>query len=100
MGTKYSREFKTGAVKRIVEGGETSARVSRELGVNQNSIRAWVKTYKEDPGQPFVGSGNLRDIEAENWQLRKKVRDLEEENAILKKATAIFARGHRTSSDS
>lgn len=100
MANKYSAEFKIEAVKRVVEGGETSAKVSRELGINTNSLRDWVKTYKEDTGQPFVGSGNLRDIDAENRQLRKRLRDLAEENEILKKATAIFARENKKYSDS
>jgi len=100
MVKRYSLEFKTEAVKRVIEGGESSAAVARKLGINTNSLRDWVKTYKEDSGQPFVGSGNLRDIDAENRDLRKRLRDLEEENEILKKATAIFARGHKTFSGS
>jgi transposase len=100
MGNKYSTEFKVEAVKRVVEGGETSAKVSRELGINTNSLRDWVKTYKEDTGQPFVGSGNLRDMDAENRRLCRELRDLKEENEILKKATAIFARERKTYSDS
>ena len=93
----YCPEFKLEAVKRVTELGERSHKVSTDLGVNPNTIRDWVKTYKEEP---FVGSGNLRDKDEENRQLRKRLRDLEEENEILKKATAIFARGHKKSSDS
>ena len=97
---RYSIEFKTEAAKRVVEGKETSAAIARELGVNDHTIRSWVSTYKENDRQPFVGSGNLRDIEAENKQLKKELRDLQEENAILKKATTIFARGNMKNSDS
>jgi transposase len=100
MRNKYSEEFKLEAVKRVVEGGSTAAQVGRELGINHNSLRDWVKTYKEDTGQPFVGSGNLRDIDAENRRLKRENRDLKDENEILKKATAIFARERKTSSDS
>jgi len=100
MGAKYSAEFKTQAVKRVVEGGETSAAVSRELGVNTNSLRDWVKTYKENKRQPFVGSGNLRDIDAENRRLRRQMQDMAEEIEILKKAAAIFARELKRSTDS
>ena len=100
MGMKYSIEFKTEAVKKVVQGGEASAAVARQLGINPNSLRDWVKTYKENTGQPFVGSGNLRDIDAENKQLQKRIRDLEEEVEILKKVTVIFARGNKKYSDS
>ena len=100
MGVKYSTEFKKQAVKRVAEGGETSAAVARELGINANSLRDWLKTYKENKRQPFVGSGNLRDIDAENRRLRKQMRDMAEEIEILKKAAAIFARELKISSDS
>jgi len=100
MGVKYSTEFKKQAVMRVAEGGETSAAVARELGINANSLRDWLKTYKENKRQPFVGSGNLRDIDAENRRLRKQMRDMVEEIEILKKAAAIFARELKISSDS
>jgi transposase len=97
---RYSTEFKIQAVKLVVDGGQPSTTVASSLGVNANTVRDWVKTYKENTGQPFVGSGNLRDIDEENRQLRKRLRDLEEENEILKKATVIFARGPKTFSGS
>ena len=100
MSIKYSSEFKAQAVKRVAEGGETSAAVARELGINANSLRDWLKTYKVNKKQPFVGSGNLRDIDAENRRLRKQMRNMAEEIEILKKAAAIFARELKTSSDS
>ena len=50
----------------MVEGGEPSSAVANALGVNPNTVRDWVKTYKENTGQPFVGSGHLRDIDEEN----------------------------------
>jgi transposase len=92
-GKRYSVEFKKQTVIRVIEGGESSLKVAADLGVNANTVRGWVKTYNENKGQPFVGSGKLRDIDEELRQMQKRLRDLEEENAILKKATAIFARG-------
>jgi transposase len=92
-GKRYSTEFKKQTVLRVVEGGETSQKVASDLGVNYNTVRGWVKVYNENRSQPFVGSGKLRDIDEELRQMQKRLRDLEEENAILKKATAIFARG-------
>lgn len=40
----------------------------------------------------FPGKGNLTPADAELRELRRRVKDLEEENEILKKATAIFAK--------
>ena len=40
----------------------------------------------------FPDSGKLRPEDEEIRKLKRRIADLEEENAILKKATAIFAR--------
>ena len=67
--------------------------MARELGININTLREWVRRYKEDQNEPFVGSGNLR-TEARNIrELEKRIKDLEEENAILKKRQPSL---HRT----
>ena len=95
-GRIYSNDFKVQTVKRVIEDGISSAQVERELGININTLREWVKRYKENQDEPFVGSGNLR-TEARNIrELEKKIKYLEEENAILKKAAAIFAQNQKT----
>lgn len=50
------------------------------------------KKYNEDQTEPFVGSGNLRSEDKALKELEERLRDLEEENAILKKAMGIFAK--------
>ncbi len=82
---KYSIDFKIQAEKRVVEDGVSSAQVSRELDINVNTLREWVQRYREDTEEPFVGSGNQRKEEKHIKELEKRVRDLEEENELLKK---------------
>ncbi len=48
--------------------------------------------FKEPPSEPFVGSGNLHQEDAELRTLKKRIKDLEEENEFLKKASAFFAK--------
>jgi len=91
MTKKYSAEFKQEAVKRIL-AGESAAYVARELGVNGNTMYTWVKKYKNHPDEPFVGSGNLHKEDAEMRAMKRRIRDLEEENEFLKKASAFFAK--------
>jgi transposase len=91
MGKRYSDEFKINAVKHCLDQNLTAAQTARELGVNENTMRQWLKTYKQNEEEPFVGSGNLRTEEREIKELKKRIRDLEEENEILKKVAAIFA---------
>ncbi len=88
-GRIYSNEFKIQAVKRVVENRVSSARVARELGININTLREWVKRYKENQDEHFVGSGNLRTEALNIRELEKRRRDLEEENAILKSGSHL-----------
>lgn len=92
MGKIFSPEFKGQVCKRIVEGGEKVSQVSLELDIHENTLHNWVRTYKERNGKPFVGSGNIKPEDAEMKRLQKEIRELREENEILKKAAAYFAR--------
>jgi len=88
---KYSNEFKEEAVKRVL-GGVPASQVAREIGVNVSSLYTWKARYLKHPEQPFVGSGKLRDEDAELRRLQKRIKDLEQENEFLKKASAFFAK--------
>lgn len=54
------------------------------------SIRRWIKQYGKHGENAFPGKGNLRPEDEELRRLKKTLADLEEENALLKKAMRIF----------
>jgi transposase len=89
---RYSEEYKLGAVRMHTENGKSMAAVARELGVGENTIRSWVHATVRHPNEPFVGKGHLHKEDAERKALERENRELREENAILKKAAAIFAK--------
>ena len=91
MAQTYSIDFKEEACKRV-PSGVPAAQVARELGVNVNTLYTWMSRFKEHPAEPFVGSGNLHQEDAELRALKKRIKDLEEENEFLKKASAFFAK--------
>lgn len=87
---EYTAEFKGLAVKRV-KSGEALARVARELGLVEQTLRNWVKAAKNGklnlPGGKAVTPEQmeLSRVRAENARLKM-------ENEILKKATAYFAK--------
>jgi len=78
---KYDEEFKREAVRKVFDG-QSVASVSRELGVSENQIHNWKKRIK-DANTP---------VENEVIALKRKLREVEMERDILKKAALIFGR--------
>lgn len=95
MAEQYDREFKLYAVKLVVEDGRKVAEVARELDLVHQTLHRWVAAYREDQEESFVGSGNLSSADKEEYEKDKRIRDLEEEVAILKKAMGIFAKNQK-----
>ncbi len=88
----YSKEYKEEICKRILEHGEKVSHVCAEQDLVECTVRSWLRTYKARDGRPFVGSGNTPPEEAELRRLQRENRELREENEILKKAAAYFAK--------
>ncbi len=87
---QYDKEFKLHAVQLVSESGKPASQVARELGVSQKTLYGRISKFKEDPATPFVGSGNLKPDAKALRDLEREIRELREENAILKKAARIF----------
>ena len=89
---KYSKEFKIDAVSLVVEQGYSQPEAARNLGINSNMLSRWVRELQsEDDSPAFRGNGKLSPEQEENRELKKKVKQLEAEREILKKATVFFA---------
>jgi len=86
----YTAEFKELAVKRVKDG-QTIAEVAKELGVNDQSLRNWIKASAVGKLNG-AGSQVVTPEEMELSKLRAENGRLKRENEILKKATAYFAR--------
>jgi transposase len=88
----FDKDFKLEAVNMVTSQQRPVAAVARELGIHENTLYKWINQASENKEGAFPGSGNLSPEEAELRKLKRKILDLEEENAILKKATAYFAK--------
>jgi len=94
MTKKITQEYRDYVVKLVVEENRKVTELSYELGIGESSIHRWVKKYRDGKKQEngdvkYITPSELKKLEA---TYEKKLRDLEEENAILKKAMHIFAK--------
>jgi transposase len=98
----YPPEFKADAVALYLsDPARTYASVAKDLGVNRETLRLWVRQArsagsaagdvgpaKKAPMGPAASDGA---IEQENKQLRSRIRELELERDILRRAAKYFA---------
>lgn len=89
---QYSAEFKLEAVKRVEKTGEAVTKVASDLGIKSTTLHGWLKNYRKSSTVPFPGSGNLSPEDERIRRIEKENRELREENEILKKAAAYFAK--------
>ena len=103
----YDADFREDALQILRETKRSIRQVSEDLGISQWTLRGWyraeVKKTKSEgrprgrkraAGEQMEQSleAKLKELEAENRQLNKRVKELEQDRAILKKAATFFAR--------
>jgi transposase len=96
----YPAQFKVDAVALYrSRPGATIAQIADDLGVNRETLRSWVRNDDQRRGAGGPATPATRQMqtqasasaEEENAQLRRRIRELEEERDILRKAARYFA---------
>ena len=85
----YPVEFREEAVRLVRSSGRPVKEIAADLGVSEQTLRNWVFAAQVDAGEREGLTGDER---AELAALRRKVKVLEQEREILKKAAAWFAK--------
>ena len=70
----------------LIEQNSSLHSVSRDLGISQHTLNKWVKKFKEKGFSIFGQEGD------EVKKLQTKVKRLQDERNILKKASSFFAK--------
>jgi transposase len=89
MARIYPAEFRRDAVALVHSSDKTVTQVTRELGLNRETLRQWVKQDRIDQGElEGLTSGEREELR----RLRREVAELRMERELLKQAAAFFAK--------
>jgi len=96
----YPLEFRRDVIAVVRQGDRSRAQVARSFGISESCLNRWMRIAdREDGGAGETpvsagarSDGGGSDLEAENRELRRRTKQLEQENEILRRATAYFAR--------
>ena len=88
----FTDDYKAGAVRLVLDEGQTVAAAARDLGLTESALRTWVAQARADRTHGKTGTTAERE---ELARLRKENRILQEEREILRKAAAFFAKERR-----
>jgi transposase len=91
--TPYPKEFRRDVIAVARQGDQSIAKVAKSFGISESCLNRWLRIADREDGQ-VVRSGPAPggDLESENRELRRRTKQLEQENEILRRATAYFAR--------
>jgi transposase len=92
----FPSEFRRDVIAVARKGEASVAQIARDFGISESCLARWLKIADREDGlaPPATSSdrGGGKDTDAELRELRRRNKLLEQENEILRRATAYFAR--------
>jgi len=93
MPRAHPKEFRQDVIRvaRNREPGVRLVDIAKDLGISESCLRSWLTRADRDEGlRPGPSSAEL----AQNRQLAKRVRLLEQENEVLRRAAAYLSQAN------
>ena len=93
MPKPYPKEFRDDvvAVARRRDHGTTLKQIATDFGISESCLNNWLASADRDEG---IRPGPTSDELAENRELRKRNRLLEQENEVLRRAAAYLSKAN------
>lgn len=87
----FTREFKLESASLVLDQGYSINDACKAVGVSDGAMRKWVKQLKQErQGETPVGSKALTPEQRKIQELEAKIKRIEREKEIIKKATALL----------
>ena len=93
MPKPYPKEFREDVVRvaRNRDADQTLAQIAKDFGISESCLTGWMKKADiEDGNKPGLTDADR----AENRELKKRLRLLEQENEVLRRAAAYLSQAN------
>ena len=88
---KYDASFRKEVLSMVLNGRSVSE-VAQSLGIGENLIYKWKSRSSQQPATVGKENSPIVPVMEDQQMLLKRIRELEQERDILKKAVGIFSR--------
>ena len=89
MPKPFPQEFRRDVIAVARKGQAPLSQIAKDFGISESCLHRWLKIADIDDG---VRPGATTDESKEMRELRRRAKVLEQENEILRRAAAFFAR--------
>ena len=89
--SQYTSQFKIQVAKEVLKA-KTYAEISKKYGIDRSRLKKWADDYEKYGDLAFEENGLQKFQEQRIRDLERQLAELQEENDILKKATAFFSK--------
>ena len=86
----FSPEFRLEAAQLVVDQGRTVKEAATAMGVGYSTMDKWVRQLREERKGGTPSASPITPEQRRIRELERKLKQIEEENEILKKATSIL----------
>lgn len=94
MPKKYSDEFKRDAVALVLTQGMSQQQVCADMGISKSALQVWVRDAQlRGRGYEPAPSPDV-DAQREQAKMLRRIRELEMENEILRRAAAYLSQAN------
>lgn len=89
----FDPQFRFDAAQLVVDQGYTIKQASESMGVSKTSMENWVRQLRQERQGKTPKGAAMTEEQRKIKELEKRIRQIELEKEILKKATALLMSG-------
>ena len=86
----YSPEFRLEVAQEVVDKGRTIKEVASSLGLGKSTVDKWSRQLRNERNETLSNATPLTPDQLKIRELERKIKRLEGDNEILKKASALL----------